>query len=44
MVRHGTYTLDAPPPFQGVWRVAVDRVHYRFNLVRMYIRSPPNLR
>lgn len=35
MVKHGTYTLDAPPPFQGVWRATVERVHYRLHYVRM---------
>lgn len=37
MVKHGTYRIDAPPLFQGTWTVTVDRVHYRFNHLRMYV-------
>lgn len=37
MVKHGTYRIDAPPPFQGTWTVTVDRVHYRFNHLRMCV-------
>jgi hypothetical protein len=41
MVKYGTYTLDAPPPFQGTWRAIVDRLHYHFKFVRLCILHSP---
>ncbi|CAK9780862.1 unnamed protein product [Cutaneotrichosporon oleaginosum] len=37
MVKYGTYTIDAPPPFQGRWRAIVDRLHYHFQFVRLQL-------
>ncbi|BEI85394.1 hypothetical protein CcaverHIS002_0507950 [Cutaneotrichosporon cavernicola] len=37
MVKYGSYTLDAPPPFQGTWRAIVDRLYYHFHFVRLQL-------